>query len=327
MSVFLHLRILVVCLLLRSPLVWAEDKAGQDANAILLTVHTQKTAGIETITLEATNYRSEIVAYGKAIAVQSVLVLHHQYLQNLTEYQRIAARFQQSEQAMKRQQSLFQGGVSAKRNVQEQQAQWQSDKAQLNAIQLQIQSMKEEVQLSWGDKLSAWILSEQTKPLAPFISGQQVLLQITLPSNRQWLEKSGTTIFVEPSGERSKAQPAQLISAAPQADAGNQGNSYFFQTRAGTIKAGMNLTAWLPEQYQQVGVIVPKTALVWAMDQAFVFIKTNEEAFNRRRISDYTPTNEGYFISHSVSPGEQIVSIGAQTLLSEVLRGEIPDDD
>ena len=326
MSVFFNLWILAVCLLI-SPLVCAEDKAGQDTNAIVLAVHAQKTAGIETMTLESANYRSEIVAYGKAIATQAVLALHHQYLQNLTEYQRIAARFQQSEQAIKRQQELFQEGVSAKRNLQEQQAQWQSDKAQLNAIQLQIQSMKEEVQLSWGDKLSAWILSEQTKSLAPFISGQQVLLQITLPSNRQWLEKSGATIFVESSGARSKAQPAQIISDAPQTDAGNQGNSYFFQTRAGTIKAGMNLTAWLPEQHQQLGVIVPKTALVWAMDQVFVFIKTDEETFNRRQLSDYTATNEGYFVTNTVRPGDEIVSTGAQMLLSEALRGQIPDDD
>jgi len=303
----------MICLMV-SPLVWAVESAASDTNTISLPIHAQKAAGIDTITLEPANYQVEFVTYGKAIAVQSILALHHHYLQNLTEYQRVAARFQQSEQAIKRTQELFQSGISAKRSLQEQQAQWQSDKAQREAIQLQIQSLKEEVQLSWGDEIGAWILSEQATSLAPFIQGKQVLLQITLPSNRQRLEKSGTTIFVEPSGERSKAQPAHLVSTAPQTDAGNQGNSYFFRTDAGVIKAGMNLTAWLPELHQQLGVIVPKTALVWAQNQAFIFIKTDEKTFSRRMVGDYTAMNEGYFIAHTVRPGEEIVAIGAQML-------------
>jgi len=294
---------------------------------ITLDTKTQQSSGIETITLKPAHHHAEFIAYGKAISIQPLLTLHHRYLLVLTEHKRAAARFKQSEQSIKRQQELYQDGVTAKRNLQDHQAQWQSDKAQLDAIQFQRQSIIDETLLNWGAVLSDWALSAHSDKLSAFLSGRQTLLQITLPSNRQLADNS-LTIYVEPSGNRSKAQAAALISAAPQTDAANQGSSYFFQTGAKTIKAGMSISAWLPEQQQsQSGVIIPKSALIWFMDQAFVYIKTDGDTFSRRAVNDYSAGVDGYFISDTVKPGEQIVITGGQMLLSEEFRGQIPDDD
>jgi len=136
-----------------------------------------------------------------------------------------------------------------------------------------------------------------------------------------------------------------LISAAPQTDTTAQGESYFFQTDGrrncsrqscgihtipgdNPIRTGMSVAAWIPEQGEnRSGVIIPKSALAWYMDQAFVYIKTAEEQFSRRTIDQYSATNGGYFVGSGINAGEQLVVTGGQMLLSEEFRGQIPNED
>jgi hypothetical protein len=63
------------------------------------------------------------------------------------------------------------------------------------------------------------------------------------------------------------------------------------------------------------------------MDQALVYIKTGEDTFSRRTLAHYSATADGYFIPDALNPGEQVVTLGAQMLLSEELRGQIPKED
>ncbi|MDO9107214.1 MAG: hypothetical protein Q7U57_19905 [Methylovulum sp.] len=312
---------------------WAGNDQQQDIppsdfqDVITLDLQTQLSSGIETITLKPANQHAEFNAYGKALSIQPLLALRHRYLLAITDRNQATARFKQAEQANKRQQALYQGGVSAARSLQERQAQWQADKALLEGSELQRQAIIDESLLNWGKALSGWVLSAQPDSLEIFLNGRKTLLQITLPSNRQ-LPDNKLTIYVDPFGNRSKAQPAELISAAPQADVGNQGNSYFFQTNTNNIQAGMSVSAWLPEQKNGLsGVVIPKSALIWFMGQACVYIKTDHDTFQRRTLDDYSVGADGYFIQRTVKPGEQIVTTGGQMLLSEEMRGQIPDDD
>lgn len=293
---------------------------------IKLDEKTQQQTGIAFTVLKPAQHHAEFLAYGKAISIQPLVNLHHRYLATLTERNRATAKFKQAEQSIQRQQDLYQHGVTAKRNLQDQEAQWQADKALLDASQYQDQAIIDEALLNWGKTLSDWALTPRAEKLAPFLTGQQSLLQITIPSHHIPSEDL-RSIAVNVSGERNTAQTAELISTSPQTDS-SQGISYFFHTSGKTIKTGMSVSAWLPEQGQQhEGVIIPASAICWANDQAYVYLKTDTETFNRRAISHYNAAANGYFLSDTLKPGEIIVSTGAQMLLSEELRGQIPSED
>ena len=104
-----------------------------------------------------------------------------------------------------------------------------------------------------------------------------------------------------------------------------QGESYYFQTSDKNIITGMNITAWIPEQnVPRAGIIIPKSALIWYLDQALVYIRTTDETFSRRVIDHYSAMADGYFISDAIKPGEQVVFEGAQMLLSERVTGANP---
>ncbi len=294
---------------------------------VKLDVETQRTAGVETIVLEPVIHHAEFVAYGKAISVQPLLTLRTRYLMALAQRGSAEARFKQTAQNAKRQQDLYQHGIASKRTLQSHQAQWEADKASLDAAYIQDQSIIDEGRLSWGQTLTDWALFASSDKLSVFLSGQQTLLQINVPTHHQ-LADNVPAIFVGPSGDRSKAQQAEWVSVSPQTDTNAQGAAYFFQTAGKTIKPGMSISAWIPMAEQGLaGVIVPKSAVCWLLGQAFVYLKTSGETFGRRAIGGYATTADGYFVNDALTPGEEIVTTGAQMLLSEEMRGQIPDDD
>ncbi len=311
---------------------------------VFLTHQAQSLSGLQTIMLTPVIHHAEFTAHGKAVNIQPLIELRLRYLVALTEHGGATARFKQAEQNIKRQQDLYHDGATSKRNVQVQQAQWQTDKAQVDASSVQGKTIAAEARLNWGEKLAEWALAKDSDKLSAFLSGQKTLLQITLPVNKQ-LANNISSIDVEASGNRSAASKAELISAAPQTDTTVQGESYFFQTDGrricsrqpcgihtipgdNHIRTGMRVAAWIPEQSEnQSGVVIPKSALVWHLDQAFVYIKTAEEQFSRRTIDQYSATTGGYFVGNGIKAGEQLVVTGGQMLLSEEFRGQIPNED
>lgn len=294
---------------------------------VFLDAKAQSLSGLQTITLTAASQRPEFSAYGKAVNIQPLVELRHRYLVALSERGSAAAKFKQAEQNIKRQQDLYHEGATSKRNLQVQQAQWQIDKALVDASGVQGKAIVDQARLSWGEKLTEWALATDSDKLGAFLSGRKTLLQITLPATKQ-LAGDIQDIYLDASGNRSTAAKAELISAAPQTDTTVQGESYFFQTDGNRIRTGMRVTAWIPEQGEShSGVVIPKSALIWYMDQAFVYIKTAEEQFNRRTVEQYSATAGGYFVGSGINPGEQLVVTGGQMLLSEEFRGQIPNED
>ena len=294
---------------------------------VVLDREAQEISGIQTMVAQSVNYRPEAIAYGKAVNIQPLLDLRNKYLLALTDSQSARARFAQSAQNIKRVEDLYHNGIAAKRRLQEQQSQWQVDKSQVDAAHFQGRAIAGDARLNWGKPLAEWAMAADSSRIDAFVSGQKTLLQITLPANRL-IPDEVRTIFVEASGDRAKAQEAKLISMAPQTDTTVQGASYFFETGGKGIHMGMSVSAWIPEQKNTIqGVVIPKTAVIRSMDQAFVYIKTGEEHFSRRMLAQAVPTAGGYFAGEAVKSGEAIVTTGGQMLLSEELRGQIPDED
>lgn len=294
---------------------------------VFLAEKAQPLSGLQTVTLSSVSHHAEFSAYGKAVNIQPLIELRHRYSVVMSERGGASARFNQAEQNIKRQQDLYREGATSKHNLQVQQAQWQSDKALVDASNVQGMAIADQARLSWGKTLTEWALSRDSHKLDDFLSGRETLLQITLPANKQ-LASDIQSIAVEAAGNRSAASKAELISVAPQTDLTVQGESYFFRTDDLRIRPGMRVAAWIPEQDEsRTGIVIPKSALIWYMDQAFVYIKTDAEHFSRRTIDQYSATADGYFVGSGINAGEQLVVTGGQMLLSEELRGQIPDED
>lgn len=298
-----------------------------DPNALQLDQKAQKLAGIQTTRLTAATQTPEFSAYGTVLNPEPLLTIRQQYLAASAQQDSARARYSEAQHNLNRTRDLQQQDIVSTRRLQEQQAIWQADKANLASNSYQQQLISANSRLLWGDTLSNWFTRAQDKNAAQLLEHRAQLLQITLPANTQ-LEASVSTIHVDAHGQRQAALPATLISASPQIDPISQGQRYFFKCEPCRLPFGTHLTAWIPAAGQaDSGVIIPQSALVWHLGQAFVFVKTAVEHFSRRPLGQYGTTSQGYFVAHALQAGDEVVTTGAQTLLSQQLKGLIPDED
>jgi len=74
------------------------------------------------------------------------------------------------------------------------------------------------------------------------------------------------------------------------------------------------------------GVRVPATAIVWEGGKPWVYLQLDEERFARRAIESWHEMGDAWFVTGVLAPGERVVRTGAQMLLSEELRSQIPEE-
>ncbi|MDD1621686.1 MAG: hypothetical protein LUQ11_09405 [Methylococcaceae bacterium] len=287
----------------------------------------QQLAGIKTQPLEAAQQQPEFTAFGTIVSLEPLLQLRQQYLAARAQQDGAKAKYNEAHLNLSRTRNLHDQDIVSTRRLQEQQAQWQADKASLDASGYQQQTILSTSRLEWGDTLTDWFIRAQGKTAEQFLNHGAQLLQVTLPANTH-LNPDIRRIFIDEHGRRDTAIQATLISASPRIDPISQGERFFFKIEGRRIPFGTHVTAWIADDAGQTpGVIVPASALVWHLGQAFVFIKTADNHFSRRALPAYTPGSQGYFVTKSLRAGEEIVTTGAQTLLSQELKNLIPNED
>lgn len=302
-------------------------KAATDRDSIVtLGSPRQQLAGIRTQKLEAVTRQPEFLAYGTVLNLDPLLQLRQQYLAARSQQDAAQARYTEANQNLARTQNLHDQAIVSTRRLQEQQARRQSDKAGLDAASFQQQTLLAASRLEWGDALTEWFVQTPGPAAKAFLSQAAQLIQITLPPDRH-LSSDVHSIAIDEHGHRDTVTQATLISASPRIDPVSQGERYFFKLENRHLPFGAHISAWIAANGQpQTGVIVPKSALVWHLGQALVFVKTAEQNFKHLVLSAYHPDPGGYFVTE-LQAGDEIVVTGAQTLLSEELKGQIPRED
>jgi hypothetical protein len=187
----------------------------------------------------------------------------------------------------------------------------------------------------WGSVLTDW--ATQANPKQDFLSllhFQTVLIKVSLPFDVS--PNATSAIQISQIGGQAIAK-ATFVSAAPQADTALQGKTYFYLAPAKNLRAGMRVSARLDSQKQSSkGVIVPHEAVVWFANQAWVYQKLaadkpGSDKFVRRLISTdveiESETISGWFNTAGFVAGNELVSSGAQLLLSEELKYQITNEN
>jgi hypothetical protein len=294
---------------------------------VRIALQKQQESGLKTAPAQTAHFQDEFETSGKIISIGSLLALRERYLLAKAEHKAAIAKMNQASQSLNRQQELYKNGISSQRTLQELEAQRLSVSSAVDAADVKLAAVTSEIRLHWGDRVSAWALAENSNQFKSFLTGQEFLLLITIPANRS-LASELTTVQVHRSGRRADAQPALLIGNASQIDSNTQGESYYFRLRGEHYRTGMKLSVWVPAASHQVdGVIVPESAFIWYMDQAFVYVKDGKEDFVRRAVTGFSAVPGGYFLNSGLNSGEELVISGAQMLLSEELRQQIPGED
>lgn len=304
-----------------------DDDIQRPATVAQKTTDLQQDAGIKTLPLQKAARQPELSVQGIVVDIEPLLRLRQQYLATQAQQDSAQARYQEADQNLSRTRNLHDQDIVSTRRLQEQQAQWRNDKANLATSGYQQQALIASSHLQWGELLTGWFTQNNHQHAEQFLKNHAQLLQISLPSNAH-LQPGQKTIWIDAQGRRQNAVAASLIASAPQVDPITQGERVFFKLEGRRLSIGARFTAWLPNDSQGAsGVIIPENAIVWHLGQALVFIKTADGKFHQRRIPELIPSQNGYFTTSGFKAGEDIVTTGAQTLLSQELKNLIPSED
>ena len=159
-------------------------------------------------------------------------------------------------------------------------------------------------------------------------TGDSALVRMDLPA--------GGSLKSEPAGARlvsldENAAPidAKFISAAPSVDPQTQAQGFLFLVEANSSRLvpGAAVTGFLKLSGEaQAGVFVPRDAVLRFNGAAWVYIQAGPDDFSRTQVLLDRPVTEGWFEIKGLKPQQHIVTVGAQQLLSEELKGQLGGD-
>lgn len=284
----------------------------------------QRENGISVSTLRAERRRAEASATGMVLQLQPLLDLKTSYNTALMDIAKAQAAVQASEAEYKRLAQLNRGSENVSlKAVETAQAAAESDRATLTDAQQSLAVLKDSIELKWGTAIAGW-LGKGSPQLNALVAQREFLVQVTAIGGETFAPPIDATMQL-PNGAHADGH---LLSSLPQLDPRLQAPSFLYTVRAHPgLVPGMNLAVALPAGPLRGGVIVPDSAVVWWQGQAWCYIEAPEGKFTRVEVPTGNPSPGGWFVNEGIPPGTQVVTQGAQTLLSEEFHSAIQMDE
>ncbi len=277
----------------------------------------QRTEGMMTITLKPGLYQKHVEAYGEVLAPEGLSGLFKDYTAAGSALERARAQLKASEREYDRLKALNASNKNVSdKELQAAAARFKADHAEEAAASGTLTSAKNTLRLKWGPVISGWVFGYKPA-LRRVFETKDVLVQLTVPPSRSFkgIFQPGRILLTTPA---STSVAARFVSRATSTNPALQGLSsiYIASSHDGGLVPGMNVTAQMPSAMSRTGFFIPAGAVVWLQDKAWVYVKKSETGFSRIEVPTGTPVNNGYFVYGIFAPGDQVVTRGAQALLS-----------
>lgn len=296
---------------------------------INISAATQKQSEITTSQLKSSKHQSSVNSYGSVISIDSLIDLRSRYLAAKADIEVLRTALSYNKSEFSRLQTLNQDDknisdkvvATARSNI-------KADEAKIAAAESSAKNIADSMRQTWGDTLTQHATNpEKTELLQNLISNQEVLVQITLPFDAtEPAQKS--SIMIAPTAVPNQLIRAQYISRAPASNATIQGKTYFYHAKTKELRAGMQVNAVSATSNKvSDGVIVPNAAIIWYAGKSWVYKKTADEKFSRIPVNTDIEVENGWFYQGNLKPGDQVVTSGAQLLLSEEFKSQITNEN
>lgn len=288
-----------------------ESRVKHGANGevvITLDAATQKLMGLQTASLAATELLPEVKGFGRVVDPAPLAAA-------VAEFASARAIVGASEKELGRLKALAAQTNTSARALE---AAWSAadrDQALAAAARARLLAVAGKT-LSERENLAALVTALTT--------GDSALVRIELPAGES-LKSEPAGARLVPLGENAAAIEAPFVSAAPAVDPQTQAQGFLFlvETNASRLAPGTAVTGFLKlAGAAQAGVIVPRDAVIRFNGTTWVYIQTGEEQFSRAEVLLGSPLADGWFVRAGLTAESKAVTVGAQQLLSEELKGQ-----
>ena len=275
---------------------------------VTLDADTQKVMGLQVAALAATELAPELKGFGRVLDPTTL---------GATVADVLSARATAgvSQKEFTRLKALAELNNASPRALEAAEAAAQRDAALVESAQLRLLAMTGK---AIGDRQD---LAGLVRSLA---SGDSALVRIDLPAGEN-LETPPERARLFSVGDESKPVEAQFVGVPPGVDPQTQGRGYLFlvETNQSRLVAGAAVTGFLKlSGAAQAGVVVPRSAVVHFNGATWVYLQTGDDEFERVAVALDRPLDGGWFVAKELKADAKIVTVGAQQLLSEELKGQ-----
>lgn len=282
---------------------------------ITLDEPTQQRLGFTVETLVPTVTRARATFPALVLSVQELATFGNTYVASQAQLQKARIQAALADKEYTRLKALFSENQNiSEKSLQSAEAALQSDEADMQAAQQQLNLQASSIRMEWGDVVAKWA-TEDSAQFQRILDGSAALVEMTVPSGATSAAPP-TRISIElPSGARINAT---FVSASFKVDPRLQGSSFLYLAPGPPrMGPGLNLVARLPVGTSLKGVVIPTSAVIWSEGKAWVYAQVSPDGFTRTPLTTDLPVENGFFAAEGFSPGDKIVTVGAQALLSE----------
>ncbi len=167
---------------------------------------------------------------------------------------------------------------------------------------------------------------ESGQPILRLARFDRLVASVHLPAGQN-TDRPVATARIVVFGHEGQSLRGERIALGPTVDPTTRGQTYLFRVGQSRfpLRPGASVTAYLAVAGRaQAGVVVPPAAIVRSEGKAWAYVQVGEQGFTRREVILDSPAGNGWFMASGFKVGERIVVEGAQTLLSEELKSQIP---
>ncbi|MGH9770207.1 MAG: efflux RND transporter periplasmic adaptor subunit [Candidatus Acidiferrales bacterium] len=291
---------------------------------ITLDTATQERMGLATAAAHWAKARAQARAAATILSAQELLSFRNRIIAAQAQMEKAQASVDVSAKEYQRLKDLYDRNQdTSQKSVEAAEGALRTDRASLAAARQGLALQKFAAQQSWGLTVARWV-SNGSKSLDQVLGQRLLLVQVALPPERAFRAPARITL----STSSGQLVEARYVSPLPRTQSLTQRASLLYVvTSRPSLAPGMNLIARLPEGPIRRGIVIPHSAIVWWQGEAWAYRRIHATRFVRKRVSTETPLPKGYFVTSGFKQGDEIVTRGAQFLLSEEFRSEIQPED
>lgn len=297
------------------------------ALSVELSEAAQKMAAIKSQTLMESFFTPEMRAVAVVMPTQDMRLARSRCTE-LEMNQRLA---QVNEQGMSKELSRLKTlqqatGSVASKEVHFAQTNLTQAQAEVEAKLKLVNNCHAEIRHQWPQPIADWVIKGSDE-FNLLMAREHTLLKVTLPVN-QSLNQKVSTIRWQQNNQPDTVGQAQLVAAAFAADPVLSGETWYFLNKSAHLREGVKLQVWVPNSDTALsGVIIPYQSIIWYAGQSWAYLRLDDERFQRISLMNGIESVAGVFLQHGIYPGDEIVTAGAQTVLSEEFKWQIHDED
>lgn len=216
------------------------------------------------------------------------------------------AQWDTSQQELRRTQNLYADDRNASRKALESARSADAkDRAQAQSSDAALTALQEQGRQQFGPVLAEWAVNGRLEGL---LARRDVVAAFATGDNPP------RNIQLRTSAEQ--AEQGTWIAPAAQADAKLGAGLQLYRV-PGPVPANAGIVGYVPEGGATSGVLVPLPAVVWHAGQPWAYVRRDGAHFARIWLKQAMETQGGFVVADAIKPGDQLVSQGAQLLLSQ----------